>query len=599
MATNGQPLLDGFSTLESGVDSGLPPQLIGRNQVAMAVNCTFRGGFIGPRPALIKRALLFPDNDQGVTQANFEGGKFQTAGIQGGIDGLYTPTEGTSYLPVAISGRIFLINLADYSVQDVSVAGDLNPPDGDQGYFCQAEQYLLYQDGVAGCFIRNGPTSRRARAGSQEVPVGTRMGYGLGRLAVALAPPRGREYVIGNLVNGGTEVIDFTENTFLNEGGSFSTLFHTGDISGFAYPVNLNTPLGQSLLAVYTPKGVYFNTLPADRTTWKDLTTPLQVVALLNSGSKSPSITNVNSDLWFRSMDGIRSLGISVRNFGDWGDTPMSLEMSFILHSDTPRLLKYSSSALFDNRLITTCTPIQTERGVYHLGLAVLDFFLLGSLKTKQAPCWEGLWTGLQSFAVVEGDYNDESRCFIVALSQAGKIELWELLRDGEATADNDDGVTSTAIQWWFELPKYAFTVPKTYKQLTRAYAWISDMSGPCSFALEYRHDEDPCYHAWFSWTDCATVKQCVPVNGCLPNVPAVPQFRYNVQIPQPGEECDPVAKYPNRCGWLFQPRISVTGFAKFRSFWMAAQPMPDPIPTGCLANTPCQVQTAFSPYRL
>lgn len=586
MANSQTQLIDGFTTLEAGMDSGLPPQLIGRNQVSMAVNATFRGGFIGPRPPYAKRALVWP-SDQGATQGIWATGKFQSVGVKGAVDGLYTPVEGQSFIPVAISGHVFLVNLADYSVQDISIAGDLNPPAGDQGWFCQAEQYLLYQDGVAGCFIWNGATARRADPAANEVPVGTVMGYGLGRLVVALAPPYGREYVIGDIVGGGTEVINFTENTFLAEGGSFSTLFHTGDITAFGFPVNLNTPLGQSLLAVYTPKGVYFNSLPVDRTTWKDMTSPIQVVALLNSGSRSPSVTNVNSDMWYRDPSGIRSLGVAVRNSGDWGDTPMSLEMSAILNFDTKRLLKFGSSVLFDNRLISTCAPIQADRGVAHAGLSVLDFFLLGSLKTKQSPCWEGLWTGLQTFGVVEGTYADESRCFAVTLSQAGPIELWELLMDGDAIADNN-GTSDIPIQWWFTCPQYGFNAPKQFKNLACGDMWFEDIQGPIGITVQYRHDQAG-WQNWHSFSDCAKIQDCTPINGCLPITPLQPQFRYFQQLPQPADACDTIVGRPHRTGYTFQPRVLVEGFAKINCMRLIADPMAPEIMKPCLGQAPCQ----------
>lgn len=605
MPTNGQQLFDGFSTLEGGINSGLPPELVPRNKASFAVNSTFRGGFAGPRPCFLKRTLVWP-NDQGVTQNRFQTGKFQAAGCRGGTgDNFYSPIEGTSYIPVVISGRVFLINLFDYTVRDISLT-DLNPPDIDQGWLCQAEQYLLYQDGVTKPFIFNGATARRSNAGKNELPVGTCMGYGLGRLVVALPGSQGRRYLAGDIVGGGSEVIDFTENTFLAEGGSFSTLQKTGNITAFAYPVNLNSALGNSLLAVFTPKGVYFNILPTDRTTWKDLRTPIQVVALLNSGSLSPSITNVNADLWFRRRDGAASLGAAVRNFGDWGDTPMSLEMDRIFLADTQRLLRFGSNVLFDNRLLQTCSPISTasgkdsqgtaapDRGCFHQGLAALDFSLLGSLRGKQPPCWEGVWTGLNVFSIVQGEYNDESRCFLLTLSQPDSstqvqtIELWELLLDDAATADNN-GTADVPIQWWLECPTYGFQHPKTFKQLMEGIVWIFDLEGSLGVSAQFRHDKAPDWQDWTTFSECATIRDCKTVNGCLPQQPLQPQYRYFVELPQPLDTCDEAVGYPHRSGYLFQPRLSFTGFARISGFDLVANALPPQIRHPCRTTEPCK----------
>src|SRR5437868_4134552 len=81
-------LVDGFTSLEAGMDFGLPPHLIQPNQASLAINATFRGGNPYPRPGYWQRALIFQDylgvgdpnyRPAGTVQGAFESGLFQGA----------------------------------------------------------------------------------------------------------------------------------------------------------------------------------------------------------------------------------------------------------------------------------------------------------------------------------------------------------------------------------------------------------------------------------------------------------------------------------------------------------------------------------------
>ena len=54
-----QGFMDGLVTFESGMDSGILPFLLARNQLAFATNCTVRGGFVTHRPVYQKIDLDF------------------------------------------------------------------------------------------------------------------------------------------------------------------------------------------------------------------------------------------------------------------------------------------------------------------------------------------------------------------------------------------------------------------------------------------------------------------------------------------------------------------------------------------------------------
>lgn len=57
MASSPDRYFAGFSTLEAGMNGGISPSLIGKNQVAASVNVTYRGGFATTRPGFSRYPL--------------------------------------------------------------------------------------------------------------------------------------------------------------------------------------------------------------------------------------------------------------------------------------------------------------------------------------------------------------------------------------------------------------------------------------------------------------------------------------------------------------------------------------------------------------
>src|ERR1041385_6903574 len=86
-----------------------------------------------------------------------------------------------------------------------------------------------------------------------------------------------------------------------------------------------DTALGQGPMLVGTPNVVFTVNLPFDRTTWKNLAEALQTANPIVGPVSQDSVINVNGDLWYRSLDGIRSYITAQRQFnGAWGNTPQS-----------------------------------------------------------------------------------------------------------------------------------------------------------------------------------------------------------------------------------------------------------------------------------
>lgn len=567
----------GFTSLEGGADSGANPSTLRDNQVAYAINVTFRNGYAQTRPRVMQTILTFEDAD---TRTWFESHHVQGAEY-------YEASSGNNLILASVGGRIFKIDpfITGVNIWDITV--DANPELRPHAWFKQAEQYMVIQDGQSIPLIFDGSILRRSMPGppNYEVPIGTVMEYGLGRLVVAR--PTGRSYVIGDLVNSGKEVIQFTETTFLAEGGDIFIPI-PGRITAMRIIAVLDNSTGQGDLIVHTSEGAVSARIGELRTTWKDI--PFQRIAQLKNGAKSQaSTTLVNGDMFYRSKDGLRSLAMSQRNFvTSWVNTPISREANSILTSDTQRFLSYSSAVLFDNRVLLTVTPTYNFGRVYHRGLLVLDFDLISSLTQKLPPAYDLLWTGLQPTALVVGEFQDEEQCFALHYNN-GVNELWRITK--EVGDDNDETPVSCVV----ETRSMNHQTPMMLKKLDSGDIFVDNIRGTVAFDVKYRPDQYPCWFDWHSWSICQTTNDCSLTNGCLPLLDKKPGYRARMILPQPSDECDMVGDKPSRIGYEFQSRIAWTGVARIKGWRQHAYDQQES-PNGCVTDEECRVKECCVP---
>lgn len=654
MTRNPNYLTDGATTLLGGVDEGRDPLLLRSDQVSRAINVTFRRGLSKTRPPFEKKALNFGRSEFGMwfyfnfmQGADFYesadglnklvcsvGGRIFLIDVQNGfvvtditprgfttttamfVVGASTilsgvPISDASHVfpgyPVYIGGKEYLVEsksgntISVYPMEaaiGTNVASgstveylDANSPDMPLAWFVQAEQYMIIQDDQSSPIIFDGSMSRRAKR-PDEIPTGSCMAYAGGRIWIAIN--KGRDYAAGDIVGGTTGVLGFTENRFLAGGGAFHVPMNTGRIRAMRAIMNLDTSLGQGPLQVVCDKAIFSCNAPTDRAAWQNMTDPIQTVSLVNFGGTSQAGTVlVNGDLFFRSTDGIRSFIIARRDFGMWGNTPISREMGRVLDNDTQQLLRHSSAAYFDNRLLMTCTPQPSRNGIRHKGIVALNFDGISTMRDKTPPAYDGLWTGIDPTVLVTGNFAGVQRCFAFALGQrvdvpdepepeldgeqfySGQNQLFEILKHDASSILLDNGCRP--IAWSIEYKSLTF--PKAQfasglKRLEGAEIWVNKFHKEVVLTLQYLPDQHPCWQAWDTKTICVNSDQCNEGedDACASTTSGnMLGYKTRLSFGKPADGNNAADEKALNVGYSFQVRLSGEGYAEINRLMVYA----------------------------
>lgn len=590
---------DSIGTMSAGMHSGLAPTLLQPNQAAFAVNATFRGGYIGTRPPLLKIPLTYPDNPTMVaaSMAIFQGAAFYSS-----------YGNNPSGLIASIGGRIFKYTLTGRTgkVQELTPKdsdGNLkgNDPTLKQAWLAQGQDFMVINDGQSQPLVFDGATCYRLSAPLQ-LPVGRQIHYVNGRFIVAIPPAGGgpaRSYIASDLVynnKSGTPAYDYRDailytkdNAAILAGASFAVPLNAGPITALFSVAIPDTSLGQGPLQVATTNGIFSVNLPLDATLWTTTEQPTQTVSLPNGGiTGGYAVTTVNGDAWYRSPDGIRSFITARRDFNTWVQTALSFEMDRVLPYDTPFLLDHVSTVNFNNRLLVTCSPYDTRgRGIAHRGLIALDFNNISSLTIRSQPCYDGLWTGQPVLQLLKGSIDGQERCFAFCLDGQGNICLYELGLD-DASLFDSDGTSDVPTTSWFESgsllgregdPRYI-----VLKRLIRGDLYLSSLAGAGSgtipISVSYVSDQLPCWQEWAGFSLCA--RSCNTPTDCTQPIPVHPSYATFLCLPQPSDDINSVTCRPYRVGYSFQIRMAWSGHLEMRRFVDWATPQPEPQNVQC-----------------
>jgi hypothetical protein len=439
-----------------------------------------------------------------------------------------------------------------------------------------------------------------------ELPAGRMGAYGMGCNAVCLTDAL--SYIISDVVGApsGTPannyrdaVLKMTQNTFLSGGGNFRLPGSGDTITAMFFPPTLDTSLGQGPLQIGTAFSCFSNyvvgTYPG---TWASLTNPIQTESLKDKGPLAQDSTIfVNSDTFFRSSDGISSLIMARRDFfnNSWGNKSVANEIQRILSPDNQTLLSYGSAMSFDNRYFSTLSPQVSARGVFHMGLGVLNNDLISSLRTTLPAAWEGAWTGVNALKVLTGRINGYKRAMAFTFNiDANTIELYEFLPE-TTTEYLDNGVTPiVSVFETAALFNKDIKPLDTLVQLRDGEVYLSDIKGDVKVTVYYKPDFYPCWTLWHEFEVC----QKNDANNSKPG------YRTRIGLGEPDVTVlEPGNNRPMREGYTFQFRFEITGHVAINGMRVAANSKPQTVfapiavdPAQCVA-TDCDIQDDFRIY--
>jgi len=382
-----------------------------------------------------------------------------------------------------------------------------------------------------------------------ELPAGRMGAYGLGQNWMSLVD--GLSFVCSDISRGpsGTQaysyrdsVLKTTDLTF--RGGNFAIPGAGNFITSMTFTANLDLSLGQGSLQVGTPAFMASVQSPIDFDN-PPSNGPILTFSLIGNGPLAQNSTiRVNSDVYFRQVNGFGSLVQARRDFNYPGNTPMGREMVRVLALDDQKLLNYS-------------------QGVLHAGFSVLNLDPLSGIVQKKPPVYDGLWTGINTLQIISGVFDGKERCFAFTFNVSlSKIELYELF-PSNTDEIYDDGFIP--ITWTFETPVLFNRDLKPTMQkisLRNGEIAIDRVRGPVSIQAFYRFDK-ACWEPWHQFTLCA-------------DTTGDEQYFPRLGLGEPSSEsCDPILNLPARDGYLLQVKFVVRGQCRFTKGKFAAVTLP------------------------
>jgi hypothetical protein len=520
-----------------GADRGVDVAGVRADKFSYGRNLTVRGGLPRSRPRMVRRMSL----GSGL--------------IQGG-----TVFSRTGKLTVSVGGVISSIDCVRWTSDELTDPQDRNNPNLLWAYFCETDGSLVIQNGSDYPLVWDGSDFVRfTTENGKTLPIGTVMCYSNGRLAVAVGSSS-RSVRIGDIRQGHQTELGFTEATSLLGGGDLS--FPSRVMAMAALPV-VDTQTGSGPLIVGVRNRTYsLRTDIVSRNKWPDI--DFQSVLFPRHGITGPNaFALINQDIYFRSLDGLRSLRLAAADYNSPGNTPISAEVAYRMKYDSPDMLDGASMVYFDNRLLITHSPklYSQRRRALHEGLISLNFETLSSLGQKAGAAYDGEWdSDFRIVQLVEGEIEGVSRCFALAVEDDNQAAVWEILSE---QADFVNPVGAYRIDFpTHELHTrlFAGSSPIDLKDLRRLDLWVSGLDGDSKVKAYFRPEKRQEWVEWDTWAISTGQIQTVNANGELAYTEPVKQGRIRLMTRTPAEELASDNKWPVSKSSGFQFKLEWLG---------------------------------------
>jgi hypothetical protein len=513
-----------------GVFGGSPDEVI-EGFAHQAINRFFREDENRARPSIQGIALVFANEEDRIW--------FQGANGQGATFYNPVPSYLTPRLVCSIGGRIFTIDVQGQT-GIVARLFDGNSRQFTHAWFGQGFQWLVIQDGIHPPIFWDGTNApRRSDLAKNEMPIGSVMAFIHGRFVVASSDGKNSIYV-GDIAYGGNvttpnDILNFTEQTYWAEGGSFDTPINVGNIMGLYAMPFLDTGTGQNELVVACTAGFTSLDLSRPRTEWIDI--QVQKVALIGDGLvSSHAFAGLNGDMFYRSQKGINTYRNARIEYSQrWNQTPISREVNYWLRPDRRDYLEFVPMVTWQNMMLCGSSPQIAKPNNfafgfhrYCRGMVVFDADSMSTAGRDGQPVWHGMWSGIRPWAFAVGYIGNQERAFAFSYDRDGRNRLYEFT----LTNGNDVFAVSTTLFQQRKIhSQYTTGMMGDVTDVTNAFApktfsggvvEFSEVLNASEISIQFRPDGSPC---WVQVDRAEPGCDCPTRPTCPDTLTAFPQY--------------------------------------------------------------------------
>ncbi len=538
------------------------------------INGTVRDGKPRTRTGLVQR-LILPE------------GRFQGAGFY---------SQGSGKIILSIGGELHrvLIQGNSFVSEDIPL-GFPNASNLDEAWMCETPSGFVIQDDQSAPIIYNGSTTRRANPETPEIPLGSAMAFGNGRLWVVVKERRNLK--AGDIYDGtpGSEFA-FTETQYLLGGGAF---YFPYDLTALAFlPVN-NTATGYGSLMVFGEASlVSIRAEVTQRDLWQ-IIPGFQTIVLDGIGTTSAHcVTRVDQDLYFRDANGqVRSIRSAAQEAQGPGNSGLSREVRRIVDYETKAQLRFGSGIYFKNRLLFTAAPLLSvglPQNTVFQKLLSLDCAPLSTMRGKSAPAYDGEWTGADVLRVVQGNFLGKPRAFAI-VRRGTQNSLWEFVEQRQDSyLDGGNPSKQVNIETAVEFRGIDFGTPNGTKTLTRCDVYPSLIEGEVHVDVYWRVGNRNQWLLWGGFDACAEMQDPPEASPETPHTwkNLTSQERGRVKSLTIPSLKDPILQLAQSSGFWFQVRLVWTGNVTIDRIDLWARPTPEKqfsdvfdLPDSCLQS--------------
>lgn len=417
-----------------GMDSSANKILLPKEYTSFAVNMSFRGNEASSRPPFSYMENEFPYNESNEEEVFYNG---NVTGVFGYI--ATTPLT-QSYIITAIGDSIFAGLVSGDTIQWRRIYKGIDPK-WQMSFFCQANQYLVWQNGKDLPLYWDGISTsmkycKDAPGVVSPMPVGNIMVFAHGRIFVAteenLVYASNFAYSLGLE---GYGVFNFTESQYFSGGDGFGAPASLGRITGAGVMPRVPDSNGHGPVIFFQERGAFAIDAAKPRENWT-ADPNIQQIVLTGRGCASPfSVVAANGDLWYRCHDKtISSFRREISQQEQWNNKALSKEVNVFTNYDAETSLLFSFGLFIDNRLLMSVgsrneAPSSDQYGYhrYCLGLVSLDLDNGSTVVQDEPFTWDGLWTGPRVTGAAELIVSSEKHGFVFSLDTDKKNRVYRV----------------------------------------------------------------------------------------------------------------------------------------------------------------------------